>query len=612
MSNCLDCPIYFRGLAAPGADARPTVLARTDQEFIQATLAEVAAGDGLAALGKSLARIRAGESVLKLFQPVHRTFNLVMLEIGCDVTGQPRLDPTRIDSAGLVVRRVHQPIPKAGSPALQRKSITAALAAGKTPAELATQTTETLRGQLESAFGMGKPAAADCTDPAGERTDQLEAWMQMGKQLQGWVRLAPGELCQDPDPARRRPALRAGNALIDEMLVASGQEPRSEAVSPLFVAPPDVCKAAGKTVLYGLLPVTSTEASEKPEALPPFPLEAIRAHLSGFLKSGTAPTVPKAGSQVTAADAEEPTETMAAFILLLRQLAIELDAFGTSAVAGAYGTAAASAKLVAELNRLKLPFTFGLAEIATLPDNPFRDLVLAHAAKAIRTEWTIRVNLPAGEFLRVAVPVLVERLGEDPSDGRSLSLVMPDAWPAAPSPADAEKPTAIEDAIIALMQARLAGLAGKSGRFDELGRLYQAVAFVRVKGKPGCPPTLIWSRPSAPFTIAAWYESGDATPTQIRLPDVSDREFLKKIKPNVAFVMPEGLFNMLNRNDPKDLQAGTADAGGDPIGLQWICSFSIPIITICAFIVLYIFLTLFDLIFRWLMFIKICIPFPKR
>ena len=162
------------------------------------------------------------------------------------------------------------------------------------------------------------------------------------------------------------------------------------------------------------------------------------------------------------------------------------------------------------------------------------------------------------------------------------------------------------------MQARLAGLASKSGRFDEVGRLYHAVAFVRVKGKPGCPPTLIWSKPSAPFTIAAWYESGNATPVQIRLPDVSDREFLKKIKPNVAFIMPEGLFNLLNRNNPKDLKDGKAGAAGDSIGLQWICSFSIPIITICAFIVLYIFLTLFDLIFHWLMFIKICIPFPKK
>ena len=37
---------------------------------------------------------------------------------------------------------------------------------------------------------------------------------------------------------------------------------------------------------------------------------------------------------------------------------------------------------------------------------------------------------------------------------------------------------------------------------------------------------------------------------------------------------------------------------------------SIPIITICAFIVLNIFLSLFDLFFSWMLFIKICLPIP--
>jgi hypothetical protein len=60
------------------------------------------------------------------------------------------------------------------------------------------------------------------------------------------------------------------------------------------------------------------------------------------------------------------------------------------------------------------------------------------------------------------------------------------------------------------------------------------------------------------------------------------------------------------------LKGNVTEACGtsDGISLMWICSFSLPIITLCAFIVLSIFLSLFDLIFRWLLFIKICIPFP--
>jgi hypothetical protein len=274
MSNCLDCPVYFRGLSVPGADAGPTVLARTDQEFIPAMLEEVSLADGLGTLAKSVTKIQPGESVLKLFQPLHRTFNLAVLEIGCDVTGQPRLDPARIDSAGLVVRRVRQPLPSVKERALQTRSTRAALAGGKTPKALATQATEELRGRLETAFGAADLRAEATSKGTSSlesiKSESLEGWVQVGRQLRGWVSLPTNaELEADPDPERRRPAQRAGNPLIDELLSASGQQPYSEAVSPLFVAPPEVCRAARKTVLYGLIPVTSSEISEVPEDFPP-------------------------------------------------------------------------------------------------------------------------------------------------------------------------------------------------------------------------------------------------------------------------------------------------------------------------------------------------------
>jgi hypothetical protein len=68
----------------------------------------------------------------------------------------------------------------------------------------------------------------------------------------------------------------------------------------------------------------------------------------------------------------------------------------------------------------------------------------------------------------------------------------------------------------------------------------------------------------------------------------------------------------MNGNDPKKLVSGDGNEGASGIELDWICSFSIPIITLCAFIVLNIFLSLFDLIFRWTMFIKVCIPVPRK
>jgi hypothetical protein len=45
-------------------------------------------------------------SPVTLFQPVQRIVHLALLELTCATPGTPRLDPTRVDSAGVVVRRI--------------------------------------------------------------------------------------------------------------------------------------------------------------------------------------------------------------------------------------------------------------------------------------------------------------------------------------------------------------------------------------------------------------------------------------------------------------------------------------------------------------------------
>lgn len=75
------------------------------------------------------------------------------------------------------------------------------------------------------------------------------------------------------------------------------------------------------------------------------------------------------------------------------------------------------------------------------------------------------------------------------------------------------------------------------------------------------------------------------------------------------FSVPKELFNLL-RGKPKDLLEGNGSTGG--LQLDWLCGFNIPVITICAFILLNIILTILNLIFWWLAFVKICIPFPRK
>ena len=181
---------------------------------------------------------------------------------------------------------------------------------------------------------------------------------------------------------------------------------------------------------------------------------------------------------------------------------------------------------------------------------------------------------------------------------------MPQSWPALSSTVAGKLAAAMHKS----MQARFTATKGKAGRFDEPDARYTLRAFVRLKPEGACPARIVWSEYSDPFVIAAWYEGAGAPPVQIPLPDPSDRNLLKSLKPNVAFVVPPAMQNLLS-GSAKDLLEGKGSTG--TLGITWICSFSIPIITICAFLVLNIFLTLFNIVFGWMFFLKICIPFPK-
>ena len=62
----------------------------------------------------------------------------------------------------------------------------------------------------------------------------------------------------------------------------------------------------------------------------------------------------------------------------------------------------------------------------------------------------------------------------------------------------------------------------------------------------------------------------------------------------------------------KDLDLGAMGPCGKDTGVNFgmICSLSIPIITIVAFILLIVIATLLDLIFGWLPYLILCFPVP--
>ncbi|MET0752923.1 MAG: hypothetical protein ABWZ66_06100 [Pyrinomonadaceae bacterium] len=141
------------------------------------------------------------------------------------------------------------------------------------------------------------------------------------------------------------------------------------------------------------------------------------------------------------------------------------------------------------------------------------------------------------------------------------------------------------------------------------------------------PPVL--SEPTKPFQIAGFFDpDAPARPIRISLPIDPTPAGLRKFDRNTAFMMSDLLCGQVNRFKgitfgdlvlsvlPFPFHKGLSikDKGGckksGNISIGMMCSLSIPIITICALILLMIIVSLLDFIFRWLPLFIMCFPLP--
>lgn len=140
------------------------------------------------------------------------------------------------------------------------------------------------------------------------------------------------------------------------------------------------------------------------------------------------------------------------------------------------------------------------------------------------------------------------------------------------------------------------------------------------------PPIL--SEPTEAFQIAGFFDSdAPARPIRISLPIDTSPAGLRKFDKNTAFMMSDMLCGQVNRfkgitfgglvrsvlpfpfhKKLKVKDKGGCKKGGLSIGMM--CSLSIPIVTICALILLMIIVSLLDFIFRWLPLFIMCFPLP--
>lgn len=139
---------------------------------------------------------------------------------------------------------------------------------------------------------------------------------------------------------------------------------------------------------------------------------------------------------------------------------------------------------------------------------------------------------------------------------------------------------------------------------------------------------VVASAPTAQFQLASFFDpDAPARPIRISLPTDTTPAGLRKHNKNAVLMLSDvlcgqvqrakglGLIDLVMSVLPwplhKDLDLGGMDTCRDnsqTIGM--ICSLSIPIVTLCALILLIIMVSLLDLIFKWMPFFIMCLPVP--
>jgi hypothetical protein len=146
--------------------------------------------------------------------------------------------------------------------------------------------------------------------------------------------------------------------------------------------------------------------------------------------------------------------------------------------------------------------------------------------------------------------------------------------------------------------------------------------------RPDCVQLPVLSAPSEAFEIAGFFDpDAPARPIRIALPMDTSPAGLRRAPKNAAFMMSDMLCGQVNKAKSmgfidlvlsvlpfpfhKGLSGGSSACKDPTLSIGMVCSLSIPIITICALIILIIMVTLLDMIFKWLPYFFFCFPLPK-
>ena len=264
-------------------------------------------------------------------------------------------------------------------------------------------------------------------------------------------------------------------------------------------------------------------------------------------------------------------------------------------------------------------------------------------------KWTLAEALVAAFAAQKGLEEVETTLIRFDSEGNALPvdsnwpeflfpLADPDHEPPLPlrpdsEPFDLEGRQAAVDRLAEMVQALLPAGDSSQELMDMVPQSQAGQAWFVIRcvyERPGCGPLFppLVSGASHTFQMAPFFDP-DAPARAVRIPmpmDISPAG-LRKYQKNAGFVISDMLCAKIKgirkmtladlvlsvlpwpfHKDLPDPGSGTCKENGSTLGM--ICSLSIPIVTLCALILMMIMVALFDLIFRWIPYLFICLPIP--
>jgi hypothetical protein len=530
------------------AQTRPVLLQMNDDDFPARFLKDLATQEQPQISSATPVALSSQPPYPVLYQPVQRMLNVAMVKLNCDTLGCPRVDPKRILSAGVVVRRAYRWPGANGS-------------------------------------------------PAWDDVNTLEGWMRDSTGKFGWMTLGPKQCDLDPDPTKR-PQLSSGQPDIDSQLALMALSVAfTESTTPAFAAPPATNASLNRTIVYAVVPTSSSDISDTQPLTPPNINQAgLISSLPALLYSPMPVTAPIPGVTV---DARWMSDD---FLNLLYPSPVVTS----SSTPPAPIPPQQPPIQIAQFQMFSLALRMLHTTFGAFDPTP-QGAAILNILNKYNVQFDPSANPPTmamGDFYSSAKVALLDYDAFATPAATMTTVTMPTTWDAITSADQTALLAALTSALTPKSQTMLA----PQGRFQDATRLYRLRIFFRLKPESPCTnPQLVWSQLSDPFRIAAWYESSQRPYAPISLPDPATA--IQSARPNCAFHVPATLMGAMQGTTLSGLMQGNTGGGG--VGLGWICGFNIPLITICAFFVLNIFLSLLNIIFFWLPFIKICIPFPE-